>query len=384
MRGYAGTTQTVDAIGRLGLTGNIIPRPWYQWLKFDNGKPNAVAIAILSELCYWYRPLEELDEKTGRVIGWRKRFKADLLQKSYQDLADCLGFTKRQISDNAHWLEKKGLIKIVRRHFRFASNVVFFDLVPAEIERISFSIPDKSDVTLEREMGHVETEDGLTLERDTYTEITNRDYTENTKEETSVSCETLRSPSLSQNDSDVSSGRKTGSDRKSMPPSSRSKSANGKNKTAKQDQKRPAKLPRKKILSYDENGWLQLPGHSHYAVPTKLAIRRMQIVLSFDWLDYIDIDRRDRGKPYFINDKGSEGYENEFYAADGKQSLLALRTFAYTQSGMPQDWFNDFLELLFRDSINYCNKAGLSRAEDVIGQGRVFDEFIDAENLEVA
>lgn len=190
MNGYKGTTPTVEAMGRLGLSGNIIPRPWLQWLRFESGKPNSVAAFILSELCYWYRPIEEVDEQTGRTTGWRKKFQADKLRKSYQDLADSLGFTKRQVADNVKWLENKGLITTEFRHFSTCSNVLFIDLCPDEIERISFTIPDSDDPTADRNPSYAGTLDGLTLERDPsyggtedHLTLERKTYTENTDPE---------------------------------------------------------------------------------------------------------------------------------------------------------------------------------------------------------
>jgi hypothetical protein len=85
MEGYKGLTKTVAAMQTISLTGNVIPRSWRHWIKRDSGKVHNTAIDVLAELIYWYRPIEVVDEKTGRVSEWRKKFKADKLQKSYQD-----------------------------------------------------------------------------------------------------------------------------------------------------------------------------------------------------------------------------------------------------------------------------------------------------------
>ena len=45
--------ETVDSMGQLNLTGNIIPANWYKTILRDNGKPYLLAICILSEICYW-------------------------------------------------------------------------------------------------------------------------------------------------------------------------------------------------------------------------------------------------------------------------------------------------------------------------------------------
>jgi len=71
----------VDALGQMGFQGNIIPRSWYANIKKPSGKPDVVAITLLSEIVWWYRPKEVRDEET---LGsrWVKKFDADLLQLS--------------------------------------------------------------------------------------------------------------------------------------------------------------------------------------------------------------------------------------------------------------------------------------------------------------
>jgi hypothetical protein len=72
-------TPTVAAITDLNFTGNIIPHSWWQTerLRLDSGKPNTTAILILSDICYWYRAVQERDETTGAVVAVRRRFKGD-------------------------------------------------------------------------------------------------------------------------------------------------------------------------------------------------------------------------------------------------------------------------------------------------------------------
>ena len=88
---------TVDAMAKINLTGNIIPANWFRTITRDNGKPYMLAICILSELCYWYRPQEVRDERSGNIVEYRKRFRGDMLQKNYQDLADRFGESKRSV-----------------------------------------------------------------------------------------------------------------------------------------------------------------------------------------------------------------------------------------------------------------------------------------------
>ena len=50
-------------IGQMNFRGNVIDHGWFKTLTLDNGKPNMVAISILGEVVYWYKPTEERDEQ---------------------------------------------------------------------------------------------------------------------------------------------------------------------------------------------------------------------------------------------------------------------------------------------------------------------------------
>ena len=78
---YQTGNDTVDRLSRIRLTGNVIPPAWYRTILRDTGKPYLIAIVILSDIVYWYRAAEVRDEGSGQLLGYRKRFKADLLQR---------------------------------------------------------------------------------------------------------------------------------------------------------------------------------------------------------------------------------------------------------------------------------------------------------------
>ena len=75
-----------DAVAELNITGNVIPSVWFKTIVNDKGRPYMLAIMILSEVVYWYRPVECRDEKTGEFLGYKTKFRQDVLQKSYKDL----------------------------------------------------------------------------------------------------------------------------------------------------------------------------------------------------------------------------------------------------------------------------------------------------------
>ena len=102
--------ETVDRLSRMNITGNIIPAAWYRTIRKPTGKPYLNAIVILSDIVYWYRAAEVRDEGSGQLLGYRKRFKADLLQRSYQQMADQFGITKRDATNAVVELERLGVM----------------------------------------------------------------------------------------------------------------------------------------------------------------------------------------------------------------------------------------------------------------------------------
>jgi len=65
----------VDRMCRLQFTGNVIPAAWYRTITRDNGKPNLTAIIILSDVVYWYRPVEIRDELTDNYVDSKRNSK---------------------------------------------------------------------------------------------------------------------------------------------------------------------------------------------------------------------------------------------------------------------------------------------------------------------
>lgn len=174
--------ETVDAIGQLHLEGNVVPHKWFEHIRFGNGKPDLSAIIILSEIVYWYRPVYKKDEATGKLLGARKRFKSDLLQRSYDSFSDQFGLSKRQAKEAIVRLEELGFIK---RHFRTIeanntklNNVLFIELLHSNVIAMTFQ-SYTSDIETSEVSHHNVTP--MTLESQTNTEITTETTTENIK-----------------------------------------------------------------------------------------------------------------------------------------------------------------------------------------------------------
>jgi hypothetical protein len=137
-------TPEVLAMNEIHFAGNVTPAKWYKHLKYDSGKPNLNAIIILAEIVYWYRPSEVRDEETGQLLGYKKKFKADKLQRSHKSFSDQFGLTKKQVRDALTFLEDKGLITKELRNINTQglslSNVLFIGIVPARIKAITLEV----------------------------------------------------------------------------------------------------------------------------------------------------------------------------------------------------------------------------------------------------
>jgi DNA-binding Lrp family transcriptional regulator len=134
-------TDEVKAIGSLNFEGNITPIEWFSHIRLPNNKPDLVSIILLSDIVYWYRPTTLRDEHSGKVISYKKKFKSDLLQKSYNDLENLFGLSRDQIKDSLQRLEKLNLIKRIFRNINSQgsslANVMFIQIYPSNIANIT-------------------------------------------------------------------------------------------------------------------------------------------------------------------------------------------------------------------------------------------------------
>lgn len=110
-------SRTVDFVGRMNFSGNIIPDSWYHHILRDNGKPNLTAIIVLSEIVQMYT---------------HKKFNYDKLKVSYQYFSDKFGISKREATNAIVSLESLGIIKREFRTLKVCTvvqrNVLFIDL----------------------------------------------------------------------------------------------------------------------------------------------------------------------------------------------------------------------------------------------------------------
>lgn len=197
---YTTGNNTVDAVGQIQFTGNIIPQVWYKTIVKDNKKPYLLAICLLADIVYWYRPTELRDEKTGKFIGYAKKFKdKHMLQRSYDQFSDLYGESKRSITDAIVYLEKIGVIKRIFRTIEVGgmrcNNVLFIDLFPDVLEKLTYPEKEGSTPPIPKYRGRGHKNEaplsqniggGVTLKRDTNTKITTKITTEITQSDQSI------------------------------------------------------------------------------------------------------------------------------------------------------------------------------------------------------
>ena len=156
--------ETVDKMHCINFTGNVIPHIWYKKIVRETGRPYLLAIILLADIVYWYRPVEIRDEATGTVTGLQKRFKSDLLQKTYEQFADFYGESDRSIRAAIKFLEEMGLIQRVFRTVTLAndlkvSNVMFIDLKVEKLLEITHPGTEaEQDISVQREHQDAENE----------------------------------------------------------------------------------------------------------------------------------------------------------------------------------------------------------------------------------
>lgn len=133
----------------LHLTGNIVPSIWYKTIKKSTGKAAILSINILSDVIYWYRPIEIRNQESGDFVEYRNKFHGDVLQKSYRQYSDFFGVSERQIKSAIDLLVKKGLVKrffrnIILENGTHLSNVMYIEPVVGEIKKITYDQQIKS------------------------------------------------------------------------------------------------------------------------------------------------------------------------------------------------------------------------------------------------
>ena len=135
----------VNAVGKMAITGNVIPENWYKTVVSVNGRVNLLAVNILAEIVYWYKPTEIRDERTGDVTWVKKFADEEYLQKSYAQICDKYNVSVKQAREALIVLETLGVVK---RHFRTVQtemgkcpNVMYLELIPEILYKLTYPEP---------------------------------------------------------------------------------------------------------------------------------------------------------------------------------------------------------------------------------------------------
>lgn len=174
------TTFVVNEISKVNFSGNIVPNSWWKHLKNSSGKPYDKAIAILSEIIYWYRKTEIRDEITGHTIGYERKFCGDKLQHSYTAFAEKFGYTKREVKAAVDYLVSIGLVVTELRKVKVQgvvqNNVMYIEPIPEKIIEISTPPTMKRRRLFQGNVGgsHRESHHPHTLKRKTNTKNTTK------------------------------------------------------------------------------------------------------------------------------------------------------------------------------------------------------------------
>lgn len=142
-RGYPiASHPVVSQLAQLNITGDVIPRIWNKQICRADGKPYDIAVRLLADIVFWYRPVEVYDEVSGALVETRKRFKADKIQRDYAMMGEEYGYTKNQVRDALAHLAGMGLIDLEFRHpyvaGRQLGNVLYIGLDPVRLKEITF------------------------------------------------------------------------------------------------------------------------------------------------------------------------------------------------------------------------------------------------------
>ena len=188
---YSTGNAIVDQMAEMNITGNVVPLTWFQTMIGDSGKPMLLAIDLLADIVYWYRPKEIRDEESGNLVGFQKRFKADLLQRSYRQIENRFGVTKKQARTALDFLCKKGVIK---KHLRnemtsegmILHNNMYLELVPERLRELTYpqnteGVPYREPPSVKKgtTIGTKKTESGdkiVTTSTENTTKINTKDY----------------------------------------------------------------------------------------------------------------------------------------------------------------------------------------------------------------
>ena len=135
----------VNAVWKMAFTGNVIPERWYKTVVSSKGRVNLLAVNLLGEIVYWYKPTEVRDERSGDMTWVKKFADEEYLQKSYAQICEKYNVRTKQAREALIVLETLGVVK---RHFRTIEtemgkcpNVMYIELIPEALYKLTYPEP---------------------------------------------------------------------------------------------------------------------------------------------------------------------------------------------------------------------------------------------------
>jgi len=147
------------------ISGNLNPKELYKHIKNSRGKPDRVAIDIMSDVIYWYRPKKNANSK---------KFNGDAWQTSYEYFIDKFYENRERIRRALVKLEEMNLIqrefRTIYSHGRKCNNVLFIHL---NIEKLSMLLEKRAPSLSNFEETYPQNEGDYIKETKTSTKIEN-------------------------------------------------------------------------------------------------------------------------------------------------------------------------------------------------------------------
>ncbi len=150
----------VDAIAKISFEGDVTPCSWYKHICYQTTKSNKkcdyLAVNILADIVYWYRPYEKRHELTGESLGWFKKFAENELRRSPEALARKFNTSVKCIRESIKVLIKLGLITVllkpVKTQYGTLPNVMYISANPNAIAAITYRTNQETSETLDKSL----------------------------------------------------------------------------------------------------------------------------------------------------------------------------------------------------------------------------------------
>ncbi|WP_124330524.1 hypothetical protein [Desulfonema ishimotonii] len=99
-----------DMLKNVRFAGTLVPHSFHRHIRRESGTTDFEGVGIMSDILYHYRPAEIRDRKTGRITGYRQRFRGDKFQISYRQYAEHYGISKGQVTTAVKNPDRLGLV----------------------------------------------------------------------------------------------------------------------------------------------------------------------------------------------------------------------------------------------------------------------------------